>query len=154
MDVTEVLRIITISLGYLFIAFSLIPLVKSDYWFVRVFDYPRFQKFWISTIILICFLPLASFENRHDLIFVGMLLLNLIYLLSLIWEYTPFAKYQMKKSVDKGTDVIRIFIANIYQDNKNTRPCIEMIKQYDPDLVLLVETDAKWNDEVKELHSV
>lgn len=154
MDFIAVIRIVTIFLGYLIISFSLIPFIKSDYWFIRVFDYPRFQKFWINAAILICFIPVGKFDSAHDLIFGGLLALNLFYLLSLIWEYTPFAKHQMKRNTAEGTDVVRIFIANIYQDNQDTQRCIDVIKRCDADLILLVETDKKWHEAVKELHSV
>lgn len=149
MNSTEVLRIVTFSLGYLIIVFSIIPLIKSDYWLVRVFDYPRFQKFWINTVVLGGFLFLVDFEHTHDLIFGSLLVVNLLYLLSLIWEYTPFASRQMKKSSDQNLDIIKIFIANVYQDNQDTQRCTEIIKECDPDLVLLVETDKRWSNAVE-----
>src|SRR5690606_5098662 len=98
MTTLDILRIAFFFLGYLIVLFSILPLIKSDYWFIRVFDYPRSQKFWINTFILASFLFIARYENIHDLIFVGILVVNGIYLLTLIWDYTPLASKQMKKS--------------------------------------------------------
>jgi endonuclease/exonuclease/phosphatase (EEP) superfamily protein YafD len=144
MTAPDLARIALFSLGYLIVFFSLLPLIKSDYWFIRVFDYPRSQKFWINAFILTAFLFLANYEMTHDLIFIGILILNELYLLSLIWDYTPLASRQMKKDPDDGLESIKIFIANVLQDNRKTDLCNSAIKQHDPDIVLLVETDEQW----------
>lgn len=149
MTALEILRIILFSLGYLIVFFSVVPLIKSDYWFIRVFDYPRSQKFWINSIILTGFLFLARFENTHDMIFMGVLVVNGIYLLTLIWDYTPLAKKQMRKNTGENLDIIKIFIANVLQDNRNSDLCNRAIKKYDPDIILLVETDERWKQEVE-----
>jgi endonuclease/exonuclease/phosphatase (EEP) superfamily protein YafD len=149
MTTLDIVRIAFFFLGYLIVFFSILPLIKSDYWFVRVFDYPRSQKFWISILVLVFFLFFARFENTHDLIFIGILILNALYLLSLIWDYTPLASKQMKKTADQSLDTIKIFIANVLQDNRDSEMCNNAIKQYDPDIILLVETDEHWKREVE-----
>jgi endonuclease/exonuclease/phosphatase (EEP) superfamily protein YafD len=146
----ELLRTFIFSLGYLIVVFSLIPLAKLDYWFVRVFDYPRSQKFWINCAILIGFLIVTDFDSTHDIVFAVLLTLNLVYLFSLIREYTPFASRQMEKNTDVDADSIKIFIANVYQDNTDSAPCIDLIKKYEPDVVLLVETNERWTNTVQE----
>jgi multisubunit Na+/H+ antiporter MnhG subunit len=148
MTTTEIVRLIILCLGYLVVFFSLLPLIRSDYWFVRVFDYPRSQKFWINAFILAAFLFVASYDRTHDLIFIGVLFLNQIYLTSLIWDYTPLASRQMKKDIDNSNDAIKIFIANVLQENRNSDLCNKAIKRYDPDIILLVETDDQWRQEV------
>ena len=149
MTTTEIVRLIILCLGYLVVFFSLLPLIRSDYWFVRVFDYPRSQKFWINAFILAAFLFVASYDRTHDLIFIGVLFLNQIYLTSLIWDYTPLASRQMKKNIDNSNDAIKIFIANVLQENRNSDLCNKAIKRYDPDIILLVETDDQWRQEVE-----
>jgi endonuclease/exonuclease/phosphatase (EEP) superfamily protein YafD len=39
-------------------------------------------------------------------------------------------------------------IANVYQDNRDVRSCIQAVETHDPDLVLLVEIDAWWKSEL------
>ncbi len=149
MTIIEIARVITFSIGYVIIFVSLLPLIRSDYWVIRVFDYPRSQKFWLNTIILILVLFLGDFGRTHDIIFIIGLIFNEFYLLSLIWAYTPLASNQMKKNPEDGLDTIKIFIANVFQDNKNSRLCNNLITQFTPDIVLLVETDERWVKDVQ-----
>jgi endonuclease/exonuclease/phosphatase (EEP) superfamily protein YafD len=137
-------RFILFLLGYAFIIFSMVPLIRSDRWFVRIFDYPRSQKFWVSLVVLVAFLPLSDWTQNHDMVFLGLIFLNIIYLLIQIWDYTPLASIQMKKNKDGNTAPIRIFIANVFQDNHRYELCCGMIRRYDPDIILLVETNDEW----------
>jgi endonuclease/exonuclease/phosphatase (EEP) superfamily protein YafD len=145
----EIARIVVFSIGYAFVFFSLLPLVRSDYWFIRIFDYPRSQKFWVNAVVLASFAFLAQFDKTHDVVFIIILLLNQGYIFSLIYSYTPLASKQMKECSDAGLDSIKILIANVFQDNKDTDLCTAAIKKLTPDIVLLVETDDKWCAEVQ-----
>jgi endonuclease/exonuclease/phosphatase (EEP) superfamily protein YafD len=146
----EIVRLITFAIGYAIVLISILPIIRSDYWFIRVFDYPRSQKFWINASIFIIFIFFASFKRSHDIVFLTILLLNQAYLLSLIWNYTPLASNQMKKNPDAAGDTVRILIANVLQDNRNSDLCNETIRQTKPDIILLVETDDRWSKEVQD----
>src|SRR4030095_14811971 len=98
----EISRPAIFAVGYAIITFSLIPLIRSDHWFVRIFDYPRSQKFWVTTAILLAFLLVADWSGIHDKIFLLLLFLNSGYLLRQIWNYTPLASIQMKPSATKS----------------------------------------------------
>jgi endonuclease/exonuclease/phosphatase (EEP) superfamily protein YafD len=148
MTVYEIIRLTIFSIGYATVFFSILPLVRSDFWFIRIFDYPRSQKFWVNFAVIIVSLFFARFDFLHDKTFLTILLLNQVYLLSLIWRYTPFASVQMKKNPNGGADTIKILIANVFQDNRNSDLCNNMIKRFAPDIVLLVETDERWTKEV------
>jgi endonuclease/exonuclease/phosphatase (EEP) superfamily protein YafD len=145
----DIVRFIIFFIGYAIIFFSLLPLIRNDYWIIRIFDYPRSQKFWINASVLIIFLFFTNFDATHDIIFVIVLFLNQVYLLSLIWNYTPLARNQMKKKADGNPDSIKILIANVFQDNRNSNLCCTVLKQYTPDIILLVETDERWAREVQ-----
>ena len=65
MDVKTALIIV----GYLFVAFSLIPLIRNDNWIFRIFEYPRFQKLIIVVAVLVAFVFYFDREEKHDWIF-------------------------------------------------------------------------------------
>jgi endonuclease/exonuclease/phosphatase (EEP) superfamily protein YafD len=136
-------------IGYCLVIISLLPLVKSNQWFIRIFDYPRSQKFWINAAILVVFVFVFRRSSYHHMIFGGVLVINQLYLLSLIWNYTPLASIQMKKNVEANADIVRIYIANVFQDNRDYEACFRSIEKVNPDLVLLVETDQEWCAHVK-----
>jgi endonuclease/exonuclease/phosphatase (EEP) superfamily protein YafD len=139
--------------GYLFIFFSLVPLIRSDNWIFRIFEYPRFQKLMITLIVVVAFLFYADLSLTHDIVFISLLGLDLLYLTYQIFPYTVVAKNQMKRTVNtKREDCISLLICNVFQDNKNVSRLLKQIKQRDPDVVLLVEVDAYWNQNLKNLH--
>jgi endonuclease/exonuclease/phosphatase (EEP) superfamily protein YafD len=50
----------------------------------------------------------------------------------------------MKSSTTTTGHQIGLFIANVFQDNRDYERCRKLIRQYDPELILLVETDDEW----------
>jgi endonuclease/exonuclease/phosphatase (EEP) superfamily protein YafD len=57
------------------------------------------------------------------------------------------------KSVALGDpqNQLKLFAANVYQENRAYQKLLEQIKACDPDLVFLLETDKAWADGVSEL---
>jgi endonuclease/exonuclease/phosphatase (EEP) superfamily protein YafD len=142
-------KVIIYILGYSFVLFSLIPLVRSDNWMFRVFEYPRSQKLLITLAIFLAAVFVSDFESTHDKIFIALLALNMCYLFYQIWPYTVLAKRQMKKTNERDPSRdFKLFIANVYQDNRDVKSCLAMIEKYKPELILLVETDQWWKDEL------
>jgi endonuclease/exonuclease/phosphatase (EEP) superfamily protein YafD len=137
-------RLLFMTIGYAFILFSVVPLIRSNRWYIRIFDYPRSQKFWVSITVFTVFVFLGDWDNNHHRVFLVLLFLNILYLLSQIWDYTPLASIQMKQNQDAAHDKISLFIANVFQDNRNADLCISSIRGNDPDIVLMVETDHRW----------
>lgn len=146
MKYQEAARMLILCLGCITICFSLLPLIKSDKWFIRVFDYPRSQKFWINLALLILYLPLASFDRSFDQLFIAALLINQAYLFFLIRPYTRLAAIQMKRLEQAPGERMKIFVANVRQDNRQTASFFAMMKSENPDIIMLVETDQWWAD--------
>jgi endonuclease/exonuclease/phosphatase (EEP) superfamily protein YafD len=143
----EVLKYIVFISGYLLIVISLLPLIRKDNWFFRVFEYPRAQKLVLNVLILTFFETIADFSNPHAIVFMGCLVLNLLYLFYQIWPYTFFAGHQLhgtREIVENKHFSLLIF--NVFQENRKVELCVDTIKRKDPDLVLLVETDRWWKE--------
>lgn len=139
--------------GYIFMVFSVIPLIRNDNWVFRIFEYPRFQKLIITVCILLAFVFQFNMAEPHDIVFVCALVLNICYLSYLIFPYTFIAKSQMKKATGVvDGNKISLLICNVFQDNKNVSALLSQIKKCNPDLVLLVEVDSYWDIHLKPLH--
>lgn len=136
-------------LSILLILITLLPLVKNDNWFFRIFDYPRLQKFFLSAIVLFFLLYCCDYSNTTNLIFVVIMAVNIIYLTIIILPFTVFGKKQVLR-IDKTIPEqgISILISNVYQDNTNYNGCLEQIDKVKPDIVLLLETDKKWQEQL------
>jgi len=132
--------------------FTLLPLVKNDYWIFRVFDYPRLQKLFINALVLLLVLFFYHDGLVWRFVLPGVLICNIIHLLWLIWPFTIFGRKQVLKATDRSDgNRISIMIANVYQDNKNTKGCLTQIFTVNPDVLILLETNARWDRETREL---
>lgn len=148
----KITQILLYVLGYFIIVASLIPLIRNDNWMFRVFEYPRAQKLAINVAIFVMFVITADWEDNHSVIFATLLVANSLYLFYQVFPYTVLAKHQMKgqKVPEKGKH-FKMLVSNVYQDNRNVKACLDCIHQQDPDIVLLVETDAWWLSQLKPL---
>lgn len=148
----DYLRIALYIAGITLILFTLIPFIRNDHWFFRVFEYPRAQKFSLCLLIIILFVWYTGLEETPDIIFAGVLFLNLLYLLYQIFPFTPVAPRQMMgTSRQLPGQALSIMVSNVYQDNRRADKCLRVIKKYEPDIVLLVETDQWWKEAVNQL---
>lgn len=140
------------TLTIFFVLITLLPLVRSDYWIYRMLEYPRLQKLIIGLICTITVYFLRSAVEAYFPYLLTALLACCIYLICKIFPYTALAKKEMmvSKVRSKGAD-IKIFTANVLQTNRKFTQLLQQIKQMDPDVVFLVETDNAWAEGVKEL---
>lgn len=135
----------------LFIAFTWIPLIKYDHWWVRVFDYPRFQKLTILALLLV---PWIIF-GRHESDFwywAAATILSMSYLSYLVWPYSYFGKKMIQRVSYDAQRGIHLIVGNVYQYNTKYKKALNLIQKKDPDLVFLVETDQTWADALRPLH--
>jgi len=140
------MAIILFSFSLLLLLFSVLPIIRNEYWIFRVFDYPRLQKF---TLTLACLGALAVFYDSRDWMYAFSLMamsLNALYLIWQIFPFTRFAKLQVlgitKTLADQG---ISLMVANVYQENTHYQDCLNEVKKADPDVLLLLETDDVWD---------
>lgn len=144
------MKITNLVLGYLFILFSIIPFIRKDFWFFRVFEYPRFQKLIISYILLFCFLIFFNDNYLSDYIFIGSSIINIIYLNWLVYPFTTISKKQIQSERDINRNKsLRILIFNVLQDNKDYQSILAQITNCDPDVICMVETDDVWLNQVR-----
>jgi endonuclease/exonuclease/phosphatase (EEP) superfamily protein YafD len=146
------IKIFLLVSGALITAFSLIPLIRNDYWVFRVFEYPRLQKLFINLLIIIIYVFLINDIQSFDIVFLALLITNGAYLFYQIYPFTLFAKKVIVrvKQVDTTNQVL-IVSSNVYQDNRNVGGCLKMLRSNDPDIVLLLETDQFWYNGIMEL---
>ena len=78
--------------------------------------------------------------------------LNIIYLFVQILPFTILGKKQVFQITrDMPDQSLSIMIANVYQDNTNSKGCLQEIYKNDPHIVLMLETNQWWDEQTKEL---
>lgn len=143
-----------VALAIITISASLIKLVKNGVWWIRFFDFPQSQALVIGYISFVGLLIAWDFEEVWQFIFLGILLVALVYETIIIFPYTYFAKHESKQAVDaEEEDKLSLMICNVYMYNTCYPDCVELIRSKDPDMLVLVETDLKWQKMLEVIES-
>ncbi len=121
--------------------------VKKDEWYIRISDFPHVQLTVISILFLIAAFVLSDLKNMFD----GVVLLSGVALVGyqgkIIWPYTRLADKQAKDwKGDDDEQSISIIESNVLMDNEDYEKLVNQVKQYQPDMVIALETDEKWEE--------
>lgn len=148
----SILEVVILVLSILMLIPTLASLTRFDKWWIRGFDFPRIQ---ISSLIIVIFLLNILFlsyqETWHYVIFF-LLILSFLYQALKIFPYTPFADKQVHSFYGKDPETtISLLISNVLMSNQNSRKLIDHIDEKQPDIVLTLETNKRWENEMAEL---
>lgn len=144
------MKIILIIIGSLMIAVTALPLLRKDAWWVRIFDFPRLQITFISATTLAAYVIFKWEPGLLENLLLGALSSSLIYQSYMMYPYTPLARKQVQQSASPGGDSsFSLLFANVFMDNRNAEKLKEIISEVDPDIILTVETDQWWKEQLK-----
>lgn len=141
------LKKILIGFGSVAIIFTLIPLIPSDYWWVRMFDFPHIQLTSLTFFAILIYYIKFDFKNRKDYGFLLVLINCFSYQFSKIAPYTPFYKKEVLDATAPNTQQkIKLLTANVLQKNENNDRLISLIKNLDADILVLTEANNRWKN--------
>ena len=149
-------------LGYIFtfltlvtILATLIPLSPKEFWWIRVFDFPRLQIIALGLFCLAGFWYFNHGEGTFQLLLEIGLAASIVYQSWRIFPYTIFSKKMVLDSdlPESKQDSIRLVVTNVLETNRNYAACLQMLRRADPDVILAVETDAAWKENLRELEN-
>lgn len=133
------------------IAATLLPLVRTGRGWVRIWDFPRPQ---IAALALAALGVSRRYRrgNNLDLAMQAGLGVCALYQAAKIWRYTPLYPKQVV-SESRGCDNdVSLLIANVYMHNRRYAGVLDAVRENDPDVVCLVETDQPWLDALAPLN--
>ena len=143
---------VLVSIGYVMIAATAIPLVRADAWWIRVFDFPRLQVALVLILTFIVYLWVREDPSIADQIFLGLLTLAVAYQAYRMYPYTPLCRKQVQASEAAAPErTISLLISNVQMTNRNARVLRRLIEEHDPDIILTVETDRWWEEALADL---
>lgn len=151
-NLIEAINFIILFLGLLVIALTLLPFFRHSAWWIRIGDFPRLQIAFLSLTVS---LLLIVFDRRLDnpkIIFLVSLLACTLYQFYCVLPYMPFYPKQVQKSrVPLPRKVIKVLIANVWIENRDSQRLLRLIKKWNPDVVVLAEPDGYWAEKVASL---
>lgn len=148
------MRLSLIVLGCLLLIATALPFVRSDAWWIRVFDFPRLQIALAILVVTAGFLFHYRPSSILDSVFLTLLLAAAAYQGYRILPYTSlFGPQVASESACPDGAQIRLLTANVLMDNRTAGKLLTLVEETEPDLVLAVETDAWWDGQLSALDS-
>jgi endonuclease/exonuclease/phosphatase (EEP) superfamily protein YafD len=122
-----------------------LPIIETDTWWVRLWDYPRLQIAALIALALIGLVIVWPGNGRTFRIAIGVGIASLAWQL---WQVAPYVPGWPKEVAaarhcppDRSVTMLN---ANVLLTNRNFEALPKLIAERDPDLVLLLEPGPEW----------
>lgn len=137
-----------IIISWTFALMSFIPVFRIAHWTFRIFDYVRLQLIFIQLIILITGFFLYEKGNAAMMLSQVVLGISILYQTIIIFPYLP--THHLFKKIKKQEKTISVISVNVLQKNEDYYKLIELVKNIQPDILLTMETNKKWEKAIEE----
>lgn len=142
------MKLLFFILTYIVIIATILPFLPISVWWVRALEFPRYQLVFIA-LIAIGVLVVSREFDLHIIIACVLLAASVIYQMTLIYPYTFLSKKQVSEAKQyQEENTLSLIISNVLMDNKNSKKFINMVREHRPDMVLAVETNSRWVNEL------
>ena len=146
------MKIVLIGLALLLVVATALPLLRVDQWWIRVLDFPRAQITVAAIAVLSLYLLFWDMRSVHETVVLGLLVVAVGYQVVKMVPYTGLVPKQvLDRMSDSDEANLRILIANVLMDNREADAFLAIVRKYDPDVILTVETDEWWEQALRPL---
>jgi len=137
-------------LGGFVIATTILSTLRFQHWWVRVCDFPRIHLTVLGFVAMTLWLAGggSSRTSRPDTAFGAALTFALALQLWRILPFTPLWPKEVQNATDASAPVIGLVVSNVQMENRNVEALADFIEAHEPDLVLLLECDDWWLDQL------
>lgn len=140
------------------ILWTLLPLLRSDAWWIRGFEFPRVQITVLLFVTWVLYGAAIGWSRPLDVAFLSALGLCIAFQLIQIAPYTLPYPVQLKpaeveaEAASSGA-TLSVVVANVLTPNRNAEALLKHIRSVDPDVVMAVETDEWWESQLDQLNA-
>lgn len=120
---------------------AILPHVPSDYWLVRMADFPRLQFLLAALLVAVAAAWLGRRAAGLRLAALAAVVVAVVHGATL-WPWIG-GRGPVGTCPD-GADRLRVLVANVRMTNDPDRRLAEIVRQAEPDLFLALETNAEW----------
>lgn len=154
--VTKYLKLLLQLTCLVLIAASILSIFRnSENRFIKMLDFPRIQFFIGLCVCLVLLLfSIRMWKLKEYLLGIGLFVgigihsFFLINYTSLVSETVPTAE-----NLKGNENQFSLLVTNVKMKNRNSQPLLELIKTKQPDLLLAMEVDDWWFNQLKELET-
>ncbi|GAB2789013.1 endonuclease/exonuclease/phosphatase family protein [Halomonas shantousis] len=146
------IRVLTLLLAVV----SVLPMIPSGQWWVRLWEMPRLQLAWalVLPLVLLAVHMWRSRPRKEHAVWLMVILATGGWQLSHILPFTPLWPVEVptaKAQPDEPRTTFKVMTSNVSYENDRYAELLATVRREDPDLLLLIEVDQAWADEVSPL---
>ncbi len=128
---------------------TLLPLSRHPHWLIRSMDFPRLQLTVLSGVLLIIQVIYLDLTQPTARGLVSVILICLLWHLWWILPYTFLWPKEVKTAAKISKDQqISIITANVLTPNRDAHKLIELVRKYQPDILVTLESDLWWQEQL------
>ena len=130
------------GLATLLIVASLVTVIETEWWAIRLLDFPRLQ---FAAALMLLGLAFLFFLRRWPwltAVFLFSIVIALLGHIVTLWPYRPGGENFLAQCPAERR--LSVMIAKVLLGNRNAAPLLAMVEREEPDLFLAMETDAWW----------
>jgi len=144
------MRIAALVLALIGVLFTVLPLIQSPFWWVRIFDFIRLQ---VTVLCMIALGLTLYYKPAYWRWLVALLAFAFVHQADFITDYTPLKPVQARSVANTpSAKRFRLLVCNVRMENRQADALIELVRQTKPDLVLVNEPDNWWAGRLQPLH--
>ncbi|GGE29764.1 endonuclease/exonuclease/phosphatase family protein [Psychroflexus planctonicus] len=148
------MNIVLIILEFAFFVMAFITLLNINHWSVRVLDFPKVQLLVLSLLVATASIGLENYQSTLSIIAFIFILAAIVFHLVRIIPYTKFYPKEVQTNSEKDhKNRFNVMSFNVLMDNTKYQYVLHLIQEYNPDVLLLLETNATWENAMKDLES-
>jgi endonuclease/exonuclease/phosphatase (EEP) superfamily protein YafD len=120
---------------------------------VRSFDFPRLELAILAAVLLAAQWLLLDRAQPFTWVLAAATLACLMYQTWWILPYTPLFPKEVETAAPDGGDTFTIVCANVLTPNRNATGLLDMVRMEQPDVLIAVETDRWWEEQLDALEA-
>jgi endonuclease/exonuclease/phosphatase (EEP) superfamily protein YafD len=141
------MKIVLVVLALVLVVVTALPLLRFDQWWIRILDFPRAQITIAGIVLLALYLYFWEMQRVYDSVMLGLLVLAVGYQVVKMFPYTVLMPRQVLTAESPSHNTtLKLLAANVLVDNRESEAFLDIVREYDPDVILAVETDEWWEE--------
>lgn len=141
-------------LGILFLLATLLPLTHRDQWWIRIFDFPRMQIAAGGMLVACALVVRWRTDSAWEIALTVALVAAALYQGYKMFPFTPLAGTQVAAGGEGDKDhCVTVLVSNVLVSNRDSSRLLALIREKDPDVVFTLETDDRWDRELRPLEA-
>jgi endonuclease/exonuclease/phosphatase (EEP) superfamily protein YafD len=149
---TPVFDTLLILLTAVLVVLTLLPLARSQQWWIRIWDFPRLQLACVAAVLAIAALALARTAPSWGWALAGLCSLCLLSHLAAIVGFTPLAsKESLDADLSDDPPQLSLLMSNVQMSNRQAERLLALVRTHRPDVFVTLESNAWWESQLDTL---